>query len=85
MTYRLTIKPSARKELECLPDDILQRVDAAVLSLSENPSPHGVVKLSGAPLYRIRIGAYRVVDSIDDQRREVDVARVGHRREIYRR
>jgi mRNA interferase RelE/StbE len=34
--------------------------------------------------YRIRPGAYRIVHSVDDERRIVEVVKIGHRREVYR-
>jgi mRNA interferase RelE/StbE len=45
----------------------------------------GYEKLAGiASRYRIRQGPYRVVYSVDDARRLVEVVKVGRRREIYR-
>ena len=38
----------------------------------------------GAPLYRIRIGTYRVVYEIDDNRKTVTIVTVGHRGDVYR-
>jgi len=35
-------------------------------------------------LWRIRVGDYRVVYTINDDRLVVTVVRVGHRREVYR-
>lgn len=85
MTYRLVIKPSAGKELERLDDQVLRRVDAAILKLKENPQPQGSKKLTGVPVYRMRVGTYRVVYEIDDVRKQVTVVTIGHRREVYRR
>lgn len=85
MTYRLVIKPSAGKELERLDDQVLRRVDAAILKLKENPQPQGSKKLTGVPLYRMRMWTYRVVYEIDDVRKQVTVVTIGHRREVYRR
>ncbi len=59
MSYRLFIKPSAKKELERLDDANMRRVDAAIMQLIENPRRHGTKKLTGVPLYRLRIGQYR--------------------------
>ena len=84
MTYQLLIKPSARKELEQLSDSILRRIDEAIVKLSNHPRPVGSKKLVGAPLYRIRIGTYRVVYEIDDNRKAVTVVTVGHRGDVYR-
>jgi len=84
VTYQLLIKPSARKELEQLSDSILRRIDEAIVKLSNHPRPVGSKKLVGAPLYRIRIGTYRVVYEIDDNRKAVTVVTVGHRGDVYR-
>jgi mRNA interferase RelE/StbE len=84
VTYQLLIKPSARKELEQLSDSILRRIDEAIVKLSNHPRPVGSKKLVGAPLYRIRIGTYRVVYEIDDNRKTVTIVTVGHRGDVYR-
>ena len=84
MTYQLLIKPSARKELEQLSDSILRRIDEAIVKLSNHPRPVGSKKLVGAALYRIRIGTYRVVYEIDDNRKTVTIVTVGHRGDVYR-
>jgi mRNA interferase RelE/StbE len=54
--------------------------------LAENPRPAGVKKLKGnnEDLYRIRSGDYRVVYSIEDEIRVVDIRKIGHRKDIYR-
>jgi len=45
----------------------------------------GCVKLEGgAGLWRIRVGDYRVIYEIDDDRCRIDVSAVRHRREAYR-
>lgn len=85
MTYRLVIKPSAAKEVERLGDQVLRRIDVAMLRLKENPQPQDSKKLTGVPLYRIRVGSYRVVYEIDERRKQVTVVSIGHRREVYRR
>ena len=42
------------------------------------------VKLAGRDDYRIRVGDYRIVYALDDEERIVIVARIAHRREVYR-
>ena len=49
------------------------------------PRPHGFEKLNGTDqLYRIRVGDYRIVYAVEDERLLVLVVKVGHRREVYR-
>jgi mRNA interferase RelE/StbE len=83
-SYSLLIKPSAAKELENVPARQRRLIVKKIQSLAVNPRPHGCEKLSGAELYRIRQGDYRVVYSIEDEILTVLVVRVGHRREVYR-
>lgn len=83
--YAVTFARSARRELEALEPPIAARVLARVEALATDPWPAGVRKLQGAQrLWRIRIGDYRIVYSIDDRQCVVDVVRVRHRRDVYR-
>jgi mRNA-degrading endonuclease RelE of RelBE toxin-antitoxin system len=50
-----------------------------------NPRPVGRAKLAGRDDYRIHVGDYRVVYAVDDTEGLVIVARIAHRREVYRR
>ena len=60
------------------------RIRAAVDGLAINPRPVGAVKLAGRDDFRIRVGDYRIVYAIDDDDRIVLIARIAHRREVYR-
>ena len=83
--YRIAYTSNGLRELERLPRDIRPRVAASVLALAGEPRPHGCVKLSGGDeLWRIRIGQYRVVYSIDDRARLVTITRARHRGDVYR-
>ena len=85
MTYAVLIKPSARRELEALPDQVLRRVDHVIASLRANPRPRNCVKLHGAAdLCRVRVGDYRVVYRVDDPLHAVEITRIGHRCDVYR-
>jgi mRNA interferase RelE/StbE len=57
---------------------------AAIDGLGDDPRPRGVTKLAGRDDLRIRLGDYRVVYAVDDNKRFVLVARIAHRREVYR-
>ena len=85
MTYAIYYRASVKREMRHLDGDIVRRVDAAILALSDNPRPPGCVKLSGlADLWRIRVGDYRVVYEIRDRQLIVLIVGVAHRREVYR-
>ena len=83
--YEVRIAPSALKDLERLDqkrdrDRITEHIEA----LADNPRTPGSKKLKGtADLYRIRVGDFRVIYSIDDAVVRVLVLRIGNRRDIY--
>ena len=83
--YELILKPSAEKELDRLAANVRVRIVAAFDGLRENPRPTGCQKLQGADnLWRIRVGQYRVVYSIEDEELTVLIVRVAHRKDAYR-
>lgn len=82
--YAIDTKPSARRELENLSDSLIARLVPKIDGLAANPRPSGCRKLRGyKDLWRIRVGDYRVVYIIDDDRKMVSVTRVAHRRDVY--
>ena len=83
--YRIIFARSARKELEALDEVIVNRIFPKIEGLSQCPHPHNCVKLQGrGNLWRIRIGVYRVIYAIDDDKKLVDIIAVRHRRDAYR-
>ena len=83
--YRVFYVPSADKALAKLPDAVQKRIAAATQDLGDDPRPPGCVKLKGeTDLWRIRVGDYRVVYTIEDDKLLVLVVRVAHRKDVYR-
>lgn len=85
MSYRLSIPRRVSKRMEKLPIRDYDRVDRAILALADDPRPPGCTRLRGRTDWRIRVGDYRIVYGIDDERRVVEILHVAHRREVYRR
>ena len=67
-----------------LPSAVFDRVTETILQLEADPRPHGSRKLRGTEGYRVRVGAYRILYTVDDDARSVEIMAVGHRRDIYR-
>jgi mRNA interferase RelE/StbE len=84
--YKVEIARRAAKVLTALPRREQQRVRAAIDLLSDNPRPPGCVAMAGEDnAYRVRVGDYRIVYEVIDKRLLVQVVRVGHRTDVYRR
>lgn len=82
--YELRFKPSVAKDFRNLPKQEVQRIMKCIEALRDDSRAPGCTKLSGADLYRVRQGVYRVVYAIDDDTVTVEVVRVGHRGDVYR-
>jgi mRNA interferase RelE/StbE len=79
---KVVYEPAARRQLEALDPPVRARVEADVEDLSFGHPP-GARRLVGEDGWRIRVGDWRVIYTVEGD--EVRVQRVGHRREVYRR
>jgi mRNA interferase RelE/StbE len=83
--YTVEVLRRAQGSIAGLPASVAVRARAAIAALSHDPRPPGCKKLKAeTQLWRIRVGEYRVVYTINDTARVVTVVKVGHRREVYR-
>lgn len=84
--YRVELTKSAEKELNRLPGSLISRLVSRLEGLAFNPRPAGCKKLKGGDCeWRIRVGNYRVVYTIDDAKMLLEVTRICHRSEVYER
>ncbi len=85
MTNGIHIVRSANRTLAKLPRSVQDRIDKAIDELSQDPRPPGAKRLIGdEPVYRIRVGDYRILYTVDDVAKIITVVRIGHRRDVYR-
>ena len=82
--HHVRLASAASGEMKRLPADVVGRIQVALRGLRTNPRPSGVRKLRGlSRLYRVRVGAYRIVYEVDDAGSTVLVTKIGHRRDVY--
>ena len=86
-TYRIEFTKPADKAFQALPRDVQRRVARKVDVLAVDPRPAGTKALQDVvPLtYRLRVGDYRVLYTVQDDVLLVLVVKVGNRREVYDR
>ena len=86
MQYSIEWTAPAARELRKLDRPVQRRIALAIAVLASDPRPSGSKPLVGHPpgVMRIRVGDYRVVYQVEDDRVLVTVVRVAHRREVYR-
>ncbi|MCI4626672.1 MAG: type II toxin-antitoxin system RelE/ParE family toxin [Candidatus Magnetoovum sp. WYHC-5] len=83
--YSITFAHSASKELKAFDESLISTILHKIEGLTKEPHPKGCIKIKGINhFWRIRIGDYRVIYSIDDQNKIVDVIAIRHRSKAYR-
>lgn len=76
---------SASRQFRHVPREVTLSLQHAITSLAQNPRAMHTEKLEGYPnAYRLRVGRYRVLYTIEDDTRRVVIYRIAHRREAYR-
>lgn len=84
--YNLQFAPKAIRSLRKLDHAAVRRIRETAEALRGDPRPSSAVMLTGAHgVLRVRTGDYRILYTVDDDRRVVLVVDAGHRRDIYQR
>ena len=82
--YKVVVTSHAERELKRLDRSTKNRILPVALALSDNPRPHGCLKVKDEERrWRIRVGDWRIGYEIDDKARVVRIVTIGHRREFY--
>ncbi len=84
--YVIEFSSHAARDFRKLTRKDLERLAPKINALSDDPRPNGVEKIEGEEnQYRIRVGGFRVIYAIFDNRLVVLVLRIGKRSDIYRK
>lgn len=84
-SYRVEVSATAERQLRKLSRVDQVRLIQAMQALAADPRPPGCRKLTGYDdVFRIRVGRYRILYSIEDRRLTIIVLKVGDRKEVYR-
>lgn len=82
--YKVLFEKRYIKDLKYIHPSYHKAIKEASLSLGDNPRPEGYIKLKGVEnLFRIRIGPYRIIYTIQDDKLIVLVLEIGDRKDIY--
>jgi mRNA interferase RelE/StbE len=83
--YRIELRPAAIRALKRVHPEDKERVQGAIALLGQDPRPPKAIALSGRPGYRVRVGDYRIIYTIQDDVLLAVVVNPGHRRDIYQK
>ena len=83
MTYSIRVTETAKKQLSKIDKQTARRIDSKLREIASDPFAH-VTRLVGLELYKMRVGDYRVLMSIQKDKLVVVVVEIGHRRNVYK-
>ena len=82
--YRVELRPAAVRVLRKVEPSMRARLQGAIAMLASDPRPPAARPLTGRPAWRVWVGDYRIIYTIEDEVLLVVVVTLGHRREVYR-
>ncbi len=85
MPYRILLTKQVEKQINALPHQVATRIEQHTEALHTNPRPPGVKKLKGQlQTYRVRVGNWRIINTIDDSTQEIMLLTIDDRKDVYR-
>jgi len=85
VAYEIEVRPAALRALRRIDHKDQARLQGAIALLAVDPRPPGAKALRGRAGLRIRVGSYRILYTVEDDRLLVVVVTLGHRRGVYDR
>ena len=82
LSYEVKIKPRALKQLKKLPKEIATRILNKVIFIKDTPQSF-MKKLESKNIWSLRVGDYRVLIDVFEDKRLIEIIKVGHRKEVY--
>ena len=82
--YAVEFLPSAAKALAKLDRAVQLRVARQIERLAVDPRGDAAKLRGDDAIWRARVGDYRILYELEDDRLLVVVVRIGHRRDVYR-
>jgi len=82
VSYRVLLHPKAARFLEKADTSVRDQVKQSLRELENSPETKGE-RLKHSQFWRARVGDYRAIYEIDDEKKTIITLFIGHRRDIY--
>ena len=86
MRYSVEFRPAVLKSLKKFPKTELRKIKKKIDDFAENLPDPATTKMKGNnSFHRIRVGVYRIVYEIHEDRLVILVVKIGHRKDVYKK
>lgn len=83
--YQILFSKQAKKAFSKLPPTTFTQIFNTIATLRDFPRPHGYKKLVGREGYRIRLGDYRIIYTVNDTLEQILVLNISLRKDAYKK
>ncbi|MEI6091536.1 MAG: type II toxin-antitoxin system RelE/ParE family toxin [bacterium] len=83
--YSIILKRTPQKFLENLDDKSFDKIDEKILSLKVDPFLRQMKKLEVFDCYRVRVGDYRILYTVDSKEYIITILDIANRKDIYKK
>jgi mRNA interferase RelE/StbE len=85
MNYKIELKPAAKKQLKKINSKNQEKILDKIYLLSENPYPQNSKSLKARDDRSMRVGNYRVIYDVYENKLVILVLKVGDRKDVYKK
>jgi len=82
--FQINLSQEAKRDLRKINKKDREIILKKIYSIRKNPL-HFIERLSGVNLWKLRIGDYRAILQIMTKTNNINVIKLGHRKDIYKR
>jgi len=83
MAWDIEWSRTTEKQLSKIDKKNAQKIVSRLDAITDNPYAH-IEKLRGNDLYKLRVGSYRVIMTLQQQNMIIFIVETGHRSTVYR-
>ena len=83
MAYEIIWSPKSKEDLKEIVPELAKRIIIKVEELKLAPH-HFIERLTEVNCWKLRVGDYRILLDINEQKKEIHVLKVGHRKNVYK-
>jgi len=82
--YSTSLSKQAEKFIKKAERKISQRLIDKITKLEKEPVPHDAKTIEGSnKTFRVRVGKYRILYEINHTQKEILIAKIDHRKQVY--